>query len=227
MPDDRCEVVLFSPEHDASLGSLGPAAVRKVIDLWAERTVALAQRADIAAVMPFENRGGVVGATISHPHGQIYSFDEVPPAQRLELASTECWLCPRPVDALVVATHGTWRATVPEAPRYPFEVVLSPVTHQPDLPSLGPDERDDLASAMVDVLTRLDRLFDEPMPYMLWVHQRPVDGGDWPTAHVHIEIVGLLRSPRTMRYVAAGEIGSGAWFNPIDPLDAASLLRQA
>ena len=32
------EVVLFSPEHDESLATLPVAQVRKVVDLWAERT---------------------------------------------------------------------------------------------------------------------------------------------------------------------------------------------
>src|SRR4051794_14979002 len=34
------EVVLNSPVHDGSLGSLGVEQIRKVIDLWAERTEA-------------------------------------------------------------------------------------------------------------------------------------------------------------------------------------------
>ena len=47
----------------------------------------------------------------------------------------------------------------------------------PTCPSLDDDGRDELAAMLVDVLGRLDRLFDEPMPYMLWFHQRPTDGG--------------------------------------------------
>ena len=47
MPDDRCEVVLYTPEHDATFWSLGAAGARKVIDLWAERSAALGARADI------------------------------------------------------------------------------------------------------------------------------------------------------------------------------------
>ena len=38
MQGDRCEVVLYTPDHDATLWSLGVSGVRKVIDLWAERT---------------------------------------------------------------------------------------------------------------------------------------------------------------------------------------------
>ena len=78
MQGDRCEVVLYTPHHDATLSSLGVPGVRKVIDLWAERTTALGQRDDVDFVLVFENRGAEVGATIAHPHGQIYAYDHVP-----------------------------------------------------------------------------------------------------------------------------------------------------
>ena len=78
MQGNRCEVVLYTPDHDATLWSLGVSGVRKVIDLWAERTTALGRRDDVDFVLVFENRGPQVGATIAHPHGQIYAYDHVP-----------------------------------------------------------------------------------------------------------------------------------------------------
>ncbi|CAB4554422.1 unannotated protein [freshwater metagenome] len=78
---------------------------------------------------------------------------------------------------------------------------------------------------LVDSLARLDQLFSEPMPYMLWIHQRPTDGGDWEDSRVHFHITPLLRSPGTQRYVAAAELGSGITFNPVQPAEAAAQLR--
>jgi UDPglucose--hexose-1-phosphate uridylyltransferase len=49
-----------------------------VVDLWTERTAALGAAPDVDYVLIFENRGPAVGATITHPHGQIYAFDHVP-----------------------------------------------------------------------------------------------------------------------------------------------------
>ena len=97
----------------------------------------------------------------------------------------------------------------------------------PDLPALDDEGRDGLAAVLVDVFGRLDRLFDAPMPYMAWFHQRPTDGGDWPTAHVHLHVAPLLRAPGTPRYVAAAEVGGGIAFNPVRPEDAAARLRDA
>ena len=227
-PDGRSEIVLYTPEHDLTFPELGPDGARRVVDLWTDRTTALGRRDDVDYVLIFENRGEEVGATISHPHGQIYAFEEMPAAPLHELRHDprgECPLCPRPDPALLVADAEGWRAWVPAASAYPYGLLLAPVVHRPDLPSLDGPQRDGLADLLIDVLGRLDRLFDIPLPYMLWIHQRPTDGGPWPGAHLHVHIVSPMRSPGVQRYVAAGELGSGVFTNPVVPEDAAAALR--
>jgi UDPglucose--hexose-1-phosphate uridylyltransferase len=224
MPDNRCEVILYTPEHDASLWSLGAPGARKVIDLWASRSSVLGGRPEIAYVLVFENRGAEVGATIAHPHSQIYAFDFVPevPLRELERGGR----FDEPGERLVATADG-WRAWVPEAPIFPYALLLVPDEPVPDLPSLDDSGREGLAHLLVDVLERLDRLFNSQTPYMLWIHQRPFDDGDWPTARLHVEIVSPWRAPNVPRFIAAGELGSGVFFNPVAPEAAAESLRQA
>ena len=224
MPDGRCEVVLYTPQHEAAFWSLGAEGARKVVDVWAERTGALGERDDVSYVLVFENRGSAVGATIPHPHGQIYAFDFVP-----ELPSRELLRGTRlgdPGDRVVSEVAG-WRAWVPEAPVFPYAVRIAPTEPVPDLPSLDAAGRDGLAAILVDVLRRFDRLFDAETPYMLWIHQRPFDGRDYPDACLHVEIVTPWRATGVLRYVAAGELGSGVFFNPVAPDAAAQSLRDA
>jgi UDPglucose--hexose-1-phosphate uridylyltransferase len=224
MPNQRCEVILYTPEHDATFWSLGVGGARKVVDLWAERSEELGARPDIDYALVFENRGPEVGATITHPHGQIYAFDFVPELPLRELERGDVFSEP---GERLVATAPGWRAWVPEAPVFPYALVLVPDEDVPDLPSLGDQERDGLATLLVDVLERLDRLFETQAPYMLWIHQRPFDGGEWPLARLHVEIVSPWRAADVTRYVAAGELGSGVYFNPIQPEEAAQALRDA
>ncbi|HUF34093.1 MAG TPA: DUF4931 domain-containing protein [Acidimicrobiales bacterium] len=226
LPGGRAEVVLYAPEHDATIASLPPDRVERLVALWAERTAALGARDDVDYVLIFENRGPEVGATISHPHGQIYAFDEVPPAALRELASDTCALCDEDPGERLVASAGGWRAWVPNAATWPYGLVLAPDDHVADLPAAAPSHGE-LAALLVDVFGRLDRLFAEPMPTMWWWHQRPADGGDWSTAHLHAHVAPLLRKPATPRFVAAGELGSGVFFNPVVPEDAAAELRDA
>jgi len=224
LPGDRCEVILYTPQHDATFWSLGAEGAKRVVDLWAERSAELGARDDVAYVLVFENRGAAVGATIPHPHGQIYGFDTVPELPRRELERGE--QLGTAGSRLVAETDG-WQAFVPEAPMFPYALRLVPDAHVPDLPSLEDSGRVALAELLVDVLGRLDRLFDTETPYMLWIHQRPFDGGDWPQARLHVEIVTPWRARDVMRYVAAGELGSGVYFDPVDPEAAAQALRDA
>jgi UDPglucose--hexose-1-phosphate uridylyltransferase len=233
LPDDRCEVVLFSPEHNQSLGSLSSHQLGLVVSLWAERTEALGAREDVDYVLVFENRGRDVGATISHPHGQIYSFGSVPPVPLAELREPSCAICEE-LDGKgapgtshpcrVVASEGGWQAWTTWAPSYPYELLIAPEQHVGDLVDARPTHKG-LVAVLKKGLTALDSLFSEPMPYMLWCHQRPADGGIWPAAHLHFHVAPTRRDKGVARYVASGELGSGVMFNPVDPEDAACRLK--
>ncbi|MCB0955358.1 MAG: hypothetical protein R2694_14485 [Ilumatobacteraceae bacterium] len=223
MPGDRCEVVLYTPDHDATFASLGVDGARRVIDLWAERTAALGARPDVDYVLVFENRGPEVGATIAHPHGQIYAYDHVPqrPARLLEAKWTPD---PLPGDRLVIA-RDSWQVVVPFAGTYPVSLNIAPVEQVPDVVALDGTARDALAGVMVDLLGRLDRLFGQPLPYMMWINQRPTDGGDWPQAWCNIELVSPWRSAGVPRFIAAAEVACEEYFNPVIPEVLAEDLR--
>ena len=226
---DRCEVVLYSPNHDAAFWELGVDGAEKVVALWSERTATLGARDDVQYVLPFENRGAAVGATISHPHGQIYAFAELPREPLMELATATrhgCPLCAEEPAERLVMENGDVRAWTPSASKWPYELLVAPVEHVNDLPA-APHCQRPLAAALVDVLERLDRLFDAPMPYMLWVHQAPTVDADVTRrqAHLHVHIAPLYRAPGLPRFVAAGELGSGVYFNPVAAEDAARELR--
>jgi UDPglucose--hexose-1-phosphate uridylyltransferase len=233
-----CEVVLFSPEHSQSLAGLGPTGVRRVVDVWAARTEALVARPEIEYVLVFENRGREVGATIDHPHGQIYGYGFVPPSPAREVALARehgCALCAETRDeaaagARVVYDDGEWMAWVPYASGYAYGLRIASRSHRPSIPALDSGDRDALSALLADVLARYDRLWPSPetdyrFPYLLWFHQAPASGGpDW---HLHAHVAPPLRAPGVPRFVASGELGSGTLSNPVVPEEAAQALRDA
>ena len=229
LPDGRHEVVLHSPDHDASFPGLDDDQAARVVELWSARTAALGARDDVAYVFVFENRGRAIGATIDHPHSQIMAFDTIPPLPRYELGAGKCGFCPAPfvpdVDDLLVVRRSGWRAAVPWAPSWPYELLISPESHVPDLPAAGPGLRAGLGAMLVDALTRTQRLLGPDAPYMLWVHQRPADGGEWPAAHLHLHLAPAMRAPGVRRHLAAAEFGAGVFFDPVEPRQAAAQLR--
>lgn len=225
MPGDRCEVVLYTSQHDATFASLGVEGARKVIDLWAERTAALGARSDVHYVLCFENRGPEVGATIAHPHGQIYAYDHVPDRQRRLLEAK--WSPDLEPDDRLVAEYDGWVASVPFVSTYPIALSVAPRLQAPDVVSLDHEGRTGLAAILVDVLGRLDALYGRPLPYMMWLNQRPTDEGDWPQAWFNIEIVSPWRGPGVQRFIAAAEVASDEYFNPVIPEVLAEMLRAA
>ncbi len=233
-----CEVVLFSPDHHQSLATLPCAQVRKVIDLWAERTTELLARPEVEYVLVFENRGREVGATIDHPHGQIYAYPFVPPVPEREAAIARehgCGVCAElesesVARTRVVTTHGDWVAWVPFASGYSYGMRIASRAHHGSLADLDDAGRDDLATILTDALARYDRLWAPPdpsyrFPYLLWFHQAPAtDGDEW---HLHAHIAPPLRAAGVARYLASSEVGSGMLSNPVVPEAAARALRDA
>ena len=220
------EVVLYTPEHRGSLATIGVDGVRAVVDLWAERSTALMARAEVHYVLVFENRGAEAGATISHPHGQIYGFPSVPPLPRREAevaAEHGCPLCtlvPAEVaaGARIVHDGGEWIAHVPFAAGHPFATLLAPRRHVERIEWLDDDGRNGLAAALVDIVGRYDRIYAEPLPYLMWIH---------PGVHLHVHFAPMHRAPGVLRYVASAEAGSEMLSNPVAPEAAAELLRNA
>jgi UDPglucose--hexose-1-phosphate uridylyltransferase len=225
LPNGRHEVILHSPEHNSSFPSMGPKKAAQVIDLWSARTAVMGSRKDVEYVFVFENRGRMIGATIDHPHSQIMAFNLIPPIPRAELTKSDCDLCFEPDDILVVTRRAVWRSCVPWAPSWPYEMVVSPCIHIPDLPAAGAQLRAGLGVILIDCLTRLEWVLGNSTPYMLWIHQRPFDGADWPSAHLHIHLAPIMRGPGAIRHLASAELGAGVLFNSVDPRQAAAQLR--
>lgn len=223
LPDGYCEVVLYSPDHDASLSSLGTERIRDVIDLWIDRTAALHAMPNGEYVIIFENRGAEIGATISHPHGQIYAFDHVP-ARPLRQLVAQWQPDASPGDRLIFENEH-WIAYSEFASVHPVSLRLASKVHVADLPSLSNDAKDALALSLHTLFGALDAVYGEPLPYMMWVNQSPRSNSHYPSAWLNFEIVSPWRAAGIPRYIAAVEVATEEYFNPVDPAAIAMRLR--
>lgn len=221
--EGRCEVVLYTSDHDATLASITADGVCRVIDLWADRTCELRAQEHVEFVLVFENRGAEVGATIAHPHGQIYAYDHVPsrPLRRLEAG----WRPdPHPGERLVIEHQG-WRVWTHHAPVHPISISIAHDDEFPDLIEASPAQRSGLAETMADLIDRLDRLYDRPLPYMMWLNQAPMGWTGDVSPWFNIELVSPWRSAEVSRFIAAAELACEEYFNPVAPTDVAAQLR--
>lgn len=230
----RCEVVLYTDRHDTSFGQLSPAELCRVLAVWIDRSRELWSDPSHAYVCVFENRGAEVGATIAHPHGQIYALDQVPPVPAAKAAAHRrhrervgaCLSC----DASnadgrserVVSANESFVSAVPFAARWPFEVAVRARRHGLGrLADLAPAEQRDLVIALRDVVRRYDALFDFPLPYMMVAQEAPAAEPDW---HLAFELYPLHRAPGVTKIRASVETGLGLFLNDVAPEEAASRL---
>lgn len=219
-----CEVVVFTQNAEASLGTLPLWHIELLMDVWADRYDVLGSRSEIAYVYPFENRGVEVGVTLTHPHGQIYAYPFVPPvaARELELQRAHYERCGRSLLGDTIAselddgirllyTGQSVLAFTPVFARYPYEVWIAPRRAAPSFAALTREERRDFARALKTILLKFDRLWDQPFPYILAFHQAPTDGRSYPEAHLHGEVYPAYRMRGRLKYLAGSELGAGVF----------------
>ncbi|KAF9405398.1 galactose-1-phosphate uridyl transferase, partial [Podila epigama] len=82
----QCHVICFSPQHDKTLADMSESEILPVIDAWINTYDTLKNNPDINHVQIFENKGAIMGCSNPHPHGQVWSTQDIPqePAQELE-----------------------------------------------------------------------------------------------------------------------------------------------
>jgi UDPglucose--hexose-1-phosphate uridylyltransferase len=234
----RCEVVCFTSDHATSFAQLSLERVRLVVDAWADRTLELCQLDSVEQVFCFENRGEEIGVTLHHPHGQIYAYPFVTPRTRRMLDSARRYYErirrglfedvlaeERAAKTRVVTETEHWSAFVPTAARWPVEVHLYPHRQVPDLPALDNAERDDFARIYLDVLGRLDALYDSPLPYIAAWQQAPARV-DRHLAYLHLQVFSIKRAPNKLKYLAGSESGMGVFISDVFPESVASALRE-
>lgn len=232
----RCEVVLYTEEHEGSLATLSPLQLARVVAIWRDRTADLWSQPGHRYVMAFENRGEAVGATLSHPHGQIYALDHVPPLiaaradaleayRELESACLACQVVATDdASERVVAANDSFSIAVPFAARWPFEVHVRARRHGlRRLADLSATERCDLAAALRQVVARYGRVFDFELPYMMVALEAPADAPDW---HLAFEFYPPHRSPRLTKVRASVETATGLFINDTLPETTARRLAE-
>ena len=230
----RCEVVLYTERHHGSMASLTPLELARVVAIWRDRTKELWADPRHRFVMAFESRGEAVGATLSHPHGQVYAFDTVPPFiaargeayQAFRAAEGSCLGChviaAEGNGQRVVVANEDFVVGVPFAARWPYEVHVRARRHGlRRLTDLGPSEQRSLAAALRQVTVRYDALFELELPYMLVVLEAPDGVDDW---HLAVELYPPNRTASLLKVRASVETATGLFTNETLPEVTAGLL---
>lgn len=233
-----CEVIVYTPHHSSTLAGEPVEQIYKLVRVWTDRFRELGALPFVEYVFVFENKGEAIGVTLHHPHGQIYAYPFTPPRVARELEQSRehrartgrCLVCDiaaeeRRDGRRVVAENDSFVAYVPFFARYPYEVHAAPKRHLLALTDMTDAERRDLAALLKSLLVAFDGLFDLSFPYMMVLHQRPTDGGDYDYYHFHVEFYPPLRTAAKLKYLAGSETGAGMFINDTLAEEKAAELR--
>lgn len=237
----KCEVILYSPVHTVTLPELSDEHVFKLVELWCERFEKISADEKIKYVFIFENRGEAVGVTMPHPHGQIYGYPFIPKKLSLECESAKehlektgkCIFCDMLENEIsdgrrIIFRNEHFTVFLPFFTEYPYGVYIFSNAHKQYITDFNKEERESLAKTIKQTAGMLDSLFDMKFPYMMCMHNAPVNSGDYSKDfHFHIEFFPPMRSADKLKYNASSETGAWAYCNPTCPEEKAVELRQA
>ncbi|MBA2379796.1 MAG: galactose-1-phosphate uridylyltransferase [Blastocatellia bacterium] len=233
-----CEVVVYTTDHSSTLAQQPVEQFYKLVQVWTDRFIELSALDFVKYVFIFENKGEAIGVTLHHPHGQIYAYPFIPPRIEREMKQSkqhfeqtgQCLICDivkeeHEFAGRIVAENESFTAYIPFFARYPYELHVASRQHKCDLTEFDRSEQLDLAEILKQVMAAFDRLFEISFPYMMVLHQKPSDGGDYDYYHFHIEFYPPMRTAAKLKYLAGSETGAGMFINDTLPEEKATELR--
>ncbi|MDX2196836.1 MAG: galactose-1-phosphate uridylyltransferase [Cytophagales bacterium] len=231
-------VVCYDPRHNVTLSEVSVVQVAKVFEAWRSQMAYFQKHDKITNVLIFENKGELVGVSSPHPHCQIYATDYVMPTIATELQAMKMYkndVGKNIFEAIIkaelhdemriIAQNDNAMAFIPFFARFAYEMYIFPKVRHATLATMTDTELYDMAQVFHTVINKYDKNFQMSFPYIMVIHQAPVDGSNYEDYHLHINILPPLRQPGLVKYLAGPETGAGAFMADTMPEDKAAELR--
>lgn len=236
----KCEVVLYSPDHDATIPDLSRDHMKKLVDLWTNTFADLEEDSNHNYVMIFENRGEEVGVTMPHPHGQVYAYPFIPLKVKTELESCRNYYETNRRNMFddmiqeeqrfgerIILENEHFIAYIPFFTDYPYGVFVVSKENKTAITQFEEEEKSALGEILQNVVGGMDQVFDRLFPYMMVMHQRPSNGEKVDDYYrFHIEFYPPLRDKDKIKFNASSETGGWAAANPAKVEDTAKILKE-
>lgn len=224
------EVVIIK-NHDLNIFKFSNSLMHELFQVIQKRFIRMKENEEITSIMPIYNHGAEAGASITHPHAQIFASGVVANTVGREMEGAEryfgingvCVFCDlikheKKQKVRMVAENKDFIAFTFYAARFPFEIWLMPKKHDSQFANSSQSLIKSLAEIMTVTLGKLDKTLKNP-PLNFYIHTLPtiLDGSNY--YHWHVEI-----TPRLSLY-GGFEIGSGVIIDVMNPEDAAGYLN--
>ncbi|MBI2589761.1 galactose-1-phosphate uridylyltransferase [Candidatus Berkelbacteria bacterium] len=225
--------VVIIKEHAINLPEFTPEVWHDLNTMIQKRVEYFYTTCNVVSVMPIYNHRNEAGASILHPHAQIFASNVVPNTIGHELHGAKqyfekngaCVFCDlitheRELSKRIVFESETFIAFTFYAARFPFEIWLLPKGHSSRFEGIDGGKLAAFGEAMRQTLGALDQTLDDP-PLNYAIHTLPASVESADHYHWHVEI-----TPRLSTY-GGFEIGSGMIIDVMSPEDAAKYLKDS
>ncbi len=224
--------VLITRSHVQDFPDLPIAHARDLFRAFQDRYLMLMADQCLSYVSMFHNWGTKAGASVYHPHYQMIAIPVIPPDFEHSLKGSmsyykkhkTCVHCgmiewERAQKKRIIFENEGAIAFAPFVSRSGFEVRVFPKRHMPFFEHTPDTDLASVVHALHTALRMVKRSLHDP-DYNFFIHTPPLmHRKDYSNYHWHIEILPKVN-------VAAGfELGTGIEINPVDPDDAAEILR--
>lgn len=220
-------------KHSPDLNELSISILDELFYVYQQRAKKHLEDPAIEYSMVIHNHGESSGASIEHPHSQIFSSSIIPSRLRKELRGAKryfqeekkcvfCSLIEKELEKRerVVLENNSFVAFTFFAARFPFEIWVLPKKHKNYFEKAKKSERVELAKLFSSLLKILDKKIGDP-DFNFFIHTTPSkEPGLEDFYHWHIEI-----APRLSKY-GGYELGGGVVVDVVSPEKAAWFLRQ-
>jgi len=227
------EVIIETPDHNATLASIPNKRVEDVLWAFRDRILDLKQDKRFKYILIFKNHGEAAGASLEHPHSQLIALpilpkqvvEELEGAKQYYIYKERCVFCDiirqeSDHGVRVVGENQDFLTLAPYAPRFPFETWILPKRHESAFENSSSSMFENLARSLKSLLAKAHNVLDNPA-YNLVIHTSPVQDPFNEHYHWHIEFMPKLTK------TAGFEWGTGFYINPTPPEEAAKFLREA
>ncbi len=226
--------IIATVDHSKPPALFSSTEMEMMIRAYEERFQVHCSNELVKYVLIIYNHGQEAGASLAHPHSQLFAIPVISNYLRQELDGAasfyrkhqQCVFC-RIIEnevkeakkQRVVFENEGFIALCPYASQNPFEVWILPRRHNPFFQIVDYMERVQLGECLRAVLKKYYVGLDNP-PFNYYIQSAPSDGQEYNHYHWHLEILPHL----TTR--AGFEYGTGIMINVVKPEDAAKFLRE-
>ena len=225
------EVVVIK-EHNTSLTKFSKSLTSEMFFAILERYKDIKKDEQVFSITPIYNHGPEAGASIEHPHAQIFASGiiantvnrEMDGAERYFGVNGACVFCDiikheKKEKKRIVYENDYFLAFCPYASKFPFNVWVIPKKHESQFENSSKNQINEFADATMEVLYSLERIIPG-LPLNMHICTLPTTLENSEFYHWYLEI-----TPRLTLF-GGFELGSGVIINVIPPEKAAEYLKK-